>query len=143
MLSLGLFLPALRSCSCVRNFFLSDDSMGKLGSPRQSNIPSARLSGVRVRAPREARWTAPAAVMQYNMGNASDLSSRKWRTGTGRPLISEPAALAAARSCLQRIRSSTSRRAVKEKVMLRSSRLCVILAVVAILLLGVDKPAHP
>ena len=116
--------------------------MGKLGSPRQSNIPSARLSGVRVRAPREARWTAPAAVMQYNMGNASDLSSRKWRTGTGRPLISEPAALTAPRSCLQRIRSGTRRRAVKEKVMIRSSILCVSLAFGAIFLAGVVQRAH-
>ena len=141
MLLIGLFLPALRLCSCVKNFFLSDDCMGQLGSPRQSNIPSVWLSGVRVGAPRAARWTAPAAVMQYNTGNASDLSSRKWRTGTGRPLISEPAALTAVRSCLQRIRSSTSRRVVKKRAMIRSSILSVSLAFAAILLVGEMQPA--
>ena len=76
------------------------------------------------------------------MANASDLSSWEWRTGTGRPLISEPAALTALRSCLLRVRVSTSRSVVKERVMIRSSILCVSLAFGAIFLVGEVQPTH-
>jgi hypothetical protein len=77
----------------VQGTILSDDRRGLLGGVRQSKYcVSEAFHGLRL-STGEAPWIALGAAIQYNMGNASDLSSRKSRTGTGRPLISGPAAL--------------------------------------------------